>query len=204
MSAEVVMRARAGDRLALERLLATHTPAVRARLAADISSAWQSLISADDVLQHSWLDAFLRISTLEASDEPGFAAWFLRLAQNNLRDAIRRLDADKRGGNARRVSPLQSGQSATLTEALFGVDSQTPSRVAIREETEHQLRAALQQLPEHYQTVIRRYDLEGRSAAEVAAELGRSSGAVHLLRIRAHELLRRALTMHFEKTGNSA
>src|SRR5262245_8743692 len=199
MSDDLVVRARAGDRAALEHLLARQTPAVRARLAADISSTWQSLVSAEDVLQHSWLDAFLRISSLEATDEAGFAAWFLRIAQNNLRDAIRRLDADKRGGNARRIVAHQAGGSAQLTNALFGVDSQTPSRIAIRAETESQLQAALRQLPEHYQTVVRGYDLEGRSAAEVAVELGRSPGAVHLLRVRAHELLRRSMAGQVEK-----
>ena len=41
--------------------------------------------------------------------------------------------------------------------------------------------------------MIRLYDLEGRPIAEVAAEMGRSSGAVHMLRARAHDRLRELL-----------
>lgn len=203
MSADLVPRARGGDAAALEQLLGRHSPAVAARIRADLSREWQSSLSADDVMQHTWLEAFLRIHTLAADDEAGFAAWLSRMAQNNLRDAIRRLEADKRGGNARRVATAGTS-GATLTATVFGVDSQTPSRVAAVGETEQALHAALGRLPPDYQLAVQRYDLEGRSIHDVAAELGRSPGAVHLLRVRAHELLRQALSGIFEKSRNSA
>ena len=50
--------------------------------------------------------------------------------------------------------------------------------------------STLMQLPPDYATVIRMYDLQGRPIAEVAAEMNRSTGAVHMLRARAHDQLR--------------
>ena len=52
------------------------------------------------------------------------------------------------------------------------------------------LNAALNTLPADYRTAVRLYDLEGRPVAEVAGTMGRSAGAVHMLRARAHERLR--------------
>ena len=49
---------------------------------------------------------------------------------------------------------------------------------------------ALGSLPGDYEKVVRMYDLEGRPIGEVAAELGRSEGAVYMLRARAHDRLR--------------
>jgi len=48
-------------------------------------------------------------------------------------------------------------------------------------------------LPPDYEKVVRLYDLQCKSAVEVAAELGRSEGAVYMLRARAHERLKQEL-----------
>lgn len=52
-----------------------------------------------------------------------------------------------------------------------------------------ELERMLSRLPADYERVIRMYDLEGRGIEEVASELGRSSGAIYMLRARAHERL---------------
>jgi DNA-directed RNA polymerase specialized sigma24 family protein len=51
------------------------------------------------------------------------------------------------------------------------------------------LQEAIKALPDIYAKVVRMYDLEGRAVAEVASSLGRSEGAVYMLRARAHERL---------------
>jgi RNA polymerase sigma factor (sigma-70 family) len=55
------------------------------------------------------------------------------------------------------------------------------------------MEGALRQLPPDYEKVIRLYDLAGKSPAEVAQEMGRSQGAVFMLRARAHDRLREVL-----------
>ena len=51
------------------------------------------------------------------------------------------------------------------------------------------LERAIGCLPPVYQTVVRMRDLEGRPVREAAAEVGRSEGAIHMIRSRAHRLL---------------
>jgi RNA polymerase sigma factor (sigma-70 family) len=77
---------------------------------------------------------------------------------------------------------------------LVGYTTTTPSRHAIKNESREILDKAIAQLPDDYQTALRLYDLECKSAAEVAAAMGRSQGAVHMLRARALERLREILS----------
>jgi DNA-directed RNA polymerase specialized sigma24 family protein len=63
----------------------------------------------------------------------------------------------------------------------------------VQQEAVQVLNSLLERMPPDYAGVIRHYDLEERPVAEVAAALGRSAGAVYMLRARAHDLLRELL-----------
>jgi RNA polymerase sigma factor (sigma-70 family) len=76
-----------------------------------------------------------------------------------------------------------------MVEAL-GITVSTPSLVAARGEAVRCIHDALERLPKDYARVITMYDLQGRSIEELSHELGRSKGAVYMLRARAHEHLR--------------
>jgi DNA-directed RNA polymerase specialized sigma24 family protein len=56
-------------------------------------------------MQQTYTDAILDIHQLLACTEEAFAAWLHTLARRNLFDAIRLLEAEKRGGQRRRVKP---------------------------------------------------------------------------------------------------
>lgn len=193
MGPSLLDRARRGDQDALADLLALHVPRIRSELEANIPRRLQASLSADDVVQVTCTDAFLGIAKASAPDDQAFAAWLLRAARNNLHDAIRRLDAEKRGGKARRLNPTARTDARTFVERLFGADTDTPSRIAMRGESESALERALQALPVDYRSAVRLYDLDGQPIELVARELGRSPGAVHLLRVRAHKRLRELL-----------
>ncbi|MBP7937722.1 MAG: sigma-70 family RNA polymerase sigma factor, partial [Phycisphaerae bacterium] len=49
-------------------------------------------------------------------------------------------------------------------------------------------------LPETYRRVVEQFDIEFRPPAEIARALGRSVGAVYMVRTRAHDRLREILT----------
>jgi len=76
---------------------------------------------------------------------------------------------------------------------LLGATYTTPSRAAARREADSFIEQALAKIPSDYADVIRLYDLEQRPIAEVAQHLGRTEGAVYMLRARAHDRLREAL-----------
>jgi len=189
MTETAIRRARAGDLEALAELLEAHSAGLRARLRARVPATHRALLDADDVLQVTWLEAFLQIERLAGDTPAAFSAWLTRIAENNLRDGVRELERDKRPDPRRRADP-QAAEG--LLEALRSQIT-SPSRAAAREEAARLLEAALAGLPDDYARVVRLYDLEGRSIEATAAELGRSNGAVHMLRQRAHDRLRERL-----------
>ena len=190
---ELLRHAIGGDEKALSALLRRYEPDVRRALADGIPKRFRSLLAEDDVVQQTFTDAFLGIQDFTAAGPDSFLAWLKTVARNNLREALRALETDKRGGGRRRVAGAPTDASWTLFDLLRDPTRTTPSRHAARGEIDEALRRAIRRLPRAYRRVVELYDLEGRSADEVAAELGRSPGAVYLLRNRAHQRLRELL-----------
>jgi RNA polymerase sigma-70 factor, ECF subfamily len=192
----LIHRAVAGDADALTALLREHGSEVARRL--QIGPMWQSMLEADDVMQVTYIEAFMQISRFDPSRGVAFRAWLERIAQNNLRDAIRGLSRQKQPQPRDRVQvgggPAgEGGDSYDGLLEMLGTTSATPSRAAGRQETQALMHRAIKSLPSDYANVIRLYDLEGKPIGEVASMLKRSPGAVHMLRARAHDCLRQTL-----------
>ena len=175
-------RARRGDDGALEELLREHAGEARRAVAGRVPERLRSVLSEEDVLQETYTDAFLAIARFEPVGDGAFGAWLRTLARNNLRDAIRALEADKRGGAVR---ARRGGSLDALVAELAERTGASPGAAAGRAETAAAVRAAVERLPEAHARVVRAHDLEGRPIEAIAAELGRSPGAVWLLRNRA-------------------
>lgn len=188
----LLFKAIRGDCDALGTLLEDQGPRLRSRLANGIDKNLRSTLSENDILQVTYLDVFLRIDRFKPAGSDSFAAWLNTIAENNLRDAIKALTAKKRPDPRRRAQPLSDESYRDLLEALSGTGS-TPSRHAARGEIRDAVESAIAELPTDYAAVVRMYDLEGRSAGEVAETIGRSQGAVYMLRARAHDSLRELL-----------
>lgn len=186
-------QAASGDAAALRTLLERHWATVWSEIAGQIGRTWQALIDADDVMQVTYIEAFLQIGALQARDAAGFLGWLRRIAQNNLRDAIKELERKKRPSPARQLHAAADDDSAAALIELLGAESATPSRQVAAGEARGMLREALDCLPPDYAKGVRLYDLENRDIGEVASALGRSPGAVHMLRARAHDHLRELL-----------
>ena len=141
-------------------------------------------------MQATYMEAFLGITRFQPQERGSFTAWLARIAENNLLTAIKMLEAQKRPDPRRQVRPPPGDDSYVALLDMLQGGSSTPSRSAARHEARIILERAVSQLPEAHQKVVQMYDLEGLSAAEVAAALRRSEGAVYMLRARAHERLR--------------
>jgi len=188
--AELLAKASAGDREAASELFNRHGPLVRERLGHEIPKRFCSVLTAEDVMQETYIDALLGIGRFVPYGEGSFESWLTTIAKNNLRNAIEALDAEKRGGDRRRIVPFNPEESVAALYELLGATSNTPSRQAATAEAQRALQRAIGQLPEDYQCVVRLYDLERCPIEEVAASLGRRPGAVFMLRARAHHALR--------------
>lgn len=186
---DLVQRAARGERTALTALLEQHGPGVWESLAGEIPSRWQSVLSREDVMQQTYTDAILDVGRFSATSEEAFSAWLATLARRNLIDAIRMLEAEKRGGGRHRIEPASTGESFVALFETLGGSSRTASREAAVHEAQTAVQHAIEQLPDAYQRVVRMYDLEGCSAEHVASAMQRSTGAVFMLRARAHRRL---------------
>jgi len=179
-------KAIAGDRKSFELLLAEVGSEVRNTLS--ITEKWRSVLDADDVMQVTYMEAFMRVGRFSGDDVGAFRAWLRQIAQNNLRDAIKGLERDKRPPPGKRVQPAADKSYVALYD-LVGTISGTPSKVAAANEIQSCIEAALAKLPPDYAKVIRLFDLEGLSGPEVGKAIGRSRGAAFMLLARAREKL---------------
>ena len=174
-------------------LLERHAQTLRRGLAGRIPARLRSVLSEDDVMQQTHLDAALGIDRFEDRGPGSFLAWLTAIARYNLLDAIQMLGAEKRGGGRIRIDSGAGVDSHTRLYEQLGVTLQTPSRHVARDEAQSALERALGSLPVPYRRVVEMYDLQCRPIEDVAAELGRSNGAVYMLRARAHDRLKELL-----------
>lgn len=186
---DLVRSAVRGDETALVTLLEDICVSLHVELEASIGSRYRGLVSADDVLQVTCLEAFLRIRSFEPRNNSSFAAWIRRISENNLKDAIRELEREKRPSPSRRVTtPAGEESYALLIEQLEG-KATTVGRAVARKELRQVVDDALRKLPSDYERVLRLYELEGLSAPEVAERMNRSHGAIRMMLSRARECL---------------
>lgn len=200
---QLLKQAIAGDQKALVALLEQVGPQVRGKIATKISPTWRTLVDEDDVMQVTYLEAVMRLGSFTHGGMAQFVGWLSRMAENNLIDAIRSLEAGRRPAPSKRIKPSKEDSSTALYE-LLGATMSTPSRAAAKGEAGALLDQALRTLPPDYERVLRLYDLDGKDIADVAKELGRSQGAVFMLRARALDRLRDALgspSNYFSKPG---
>jgi RNA polymerase sigma-70 factor, ECF subfamily len=184
----LIQRAVQGDAEAISELLMCHGPNVQRCLR--VEAPWQSLIDPEDVMQVTYLEAFLQMGRFDATRPASFEAWLARIAENNLRDAIRGLQRQKQPSPLRRVAFPGGVDSVSALYEVLGVTSTTPSRVIETKELHAHMLGAIDQLPDDYASAVTLYDLEGLEISEVAMRMGRTTGAVHMLRARAHDRLR--------------
>ncbi len=201
---DLVARAIRGDSEALTELLEQEGPIVRQRLEAKIGIAWRSVLDADDVMQVSYMEAFLQVNRFQPAGPGAFRAWLAQIAENNMRDAIKSLERAKRPDPRKRVHGPPGEESFVALVEVLGATNSTPSKHAARGEVKTAIDAALAKMPADYSRVITLYDLECRSAQEVAAVMGRSTGAIFMLRARAHDRLREVLGSSSQFFSNSS
>lgn len=186
-------RACSGCATALEDLLSRFEVQLRQTLNGLIPAVYRSAFDADDVVQITFIEAFLRIGQFSPRGPKSFLAWLSILARNNLRDALKELRAGKRIPRHRMVSVGGGSDSHEGLLAALAGSATSPSGGAARIEAKARVEEALGKLPPDYAKVVRLVDLEGHTGPSAAEAMGRSVGAVYMLRVRAHERLRELL-----------
>jgi RNA polymerase sigma-70 factor, ECF subfamily len=195
-ASELIQRCRGGDAAARAALFERyrHYLAVLAR--AQLGRHLRGKCDASDLVQQTLLEAHRDFAGFQGRHEGELLAWLRRILAHNLFNEARRFAARQRDA-AREVSldQVRAGldhSSLALAHCLAAGDP-TPGEAAAGREDAVRLADALARLPEDYQAVLLLRVFEGLPAEEVAQRMGRTSGAVRMLQMRALAALRDAV-----------
>ena len=129
----------------------------------------------EDLVQETLLKAFQNLGSFTPRSEGALLHWLSKMAENNLRDALRRERAQKRGEG--RVRPGVDLSSAFLMSSIFPGREPSPSQVAMTGELVEQVETLLLELPERERRAFVMRSLCDASYEEIAAELGLANAA---------------------------
>lgn len=170
--AELVGRARAGDREAFEHLVRRHLSGAVAVALAILGDP----ADAQDIAQDGFVTALERLDELSRGD--AFKGWLLRIVRNRALD------------RKRSVTRFPKVDIAVVDP---GAPDDLPDREAARSELRDRLARALQTLPEREREVLLLHDLEGWKHREIGERMGMLEGTVRHVLFRARRMMRERL-----------
>jgi RNA polymerase sigma-70 factor (ECF subfamily) len=194
---QLLAAARQGQREQLGALLELYGNYLHLVARTQIDLHLQARLNPSDLVQETFLEAFRDFGQFRGTTEPELLGWLRRILVHNLARVVeKQLLADKR--NARREVSLEQRlrkleHSTARVEAALLSQGSSPSAQAQRREQAALLADQLAKLPANYRDVIILRNLEGLAFDEVAHRMGRTSGAVRVLWMRALDRLRQLL-----------
>jgi RNA polymerase sigma-70 factor (ECF subfamily) len=157
---ELVLRARGGDRLAVEALLQRSLPSLRRWAHGRLPAAARGAIDTGDLVQDAVLHALERLDQFEPRHVGAMQAYLRQSVINRIRDEVRRI--------TRR--PI----AVSLPEEL-PADATSPLEIAIQAESYERYRQALGALkPREREMIVARVEVQW-SLAEIAQRFGMRS-----------------------------
>jgi RNA polymerase sigma-70 factor (ECF subfamily) len=153
-------------------------------------SRLNSKSDAEEVAQEAFTRAWRSIDGLE---QPGsFLGWLLRIVRNAIIDQIRRRRNDR---------AVQSNSSSSSIDAELASPGEGPEAETDRRDEIEAVSAAMERLPEKYQTVLTLRYLQDLPHEAIARALGEPIGTIRNRVFRALNLLRGVL--HVERSTKS-
>lgn len=181
----IIDRAVAGDRVALEQLMLDYYAALAGRIAGRLPASLQAKVSADDIVQQTYMRVFQNINRFEPRGDTSFFSWLCTIADNRIQDEQRALYRKKNEGGYDRLAAEFIGE-------LEG-GAHTASKSIARREAVSAIRVAMAGLPDHYRQAIQLRFFQRYSLEQIADEMQRTPGAVRGLLDRAKQELRDAM-----------
>lgn len=175
---------RAGRPGAYEQLVRTHG----GRLLAVARRLLASEEDARDALQETFLNAFRNIHRFEG--QALLSTWLHRIVVNV---SLMKLRGRKRKPEESLDHLLPAFRDDGHFMERFESGAEPVDARLAREEEQVAVRAAIDDLPEHYRTILLLRDIEGMSTQDVADQLGITANAVKLRLHRARQALRTLL-----------
>ena len=192
--AEVIKAAREGEHDAIGRLLSQYMNYLKILASTQLDRKLRHRVSPSDVVQETFCDAHRDFHMFRGTSEREFSAWLRKIMIHNLARIVERhVLTEKR--DVRKEFSLNDmkksvDRSTMQMDALLVANQPSPSGEALQRESSVVLADCLAELPEDYRQVVMLRNFHGLPFKEVAAQMGRSSGAVRMLWLRALTQLR--------------
>jgi RNA polymerase sigma-70 factor (ECF subfamily) len=186
--------ARQGDNECLGALLELYRNYLHLVARTQIDMHLQGRTSPSDVVQETFARACENFAQFRGGGEQELIAWLRRILVNTLARLVdrqvkaRKRDVRREVSVERWVRNLEDSYAAF--EAALVSPHSSPSAQAQRREQATLVADLLARLPANYREVIVLRNLEGLPFEEVARRMGRTSGAVRILWLRALDRLR--------------
>lgn len=185
----LLQRGRAGDKTCLGQLLQMYANYLAIFATSNLDRRLRRRVSPSDVVQDAMLAANRDFDAFRGSTQQELLAWLRQILINTLhRSHATHCKAKKR--DVRREVSFEAvsknlDQSATRLQTLLCSDVESPSGSMRARESAVELANELAKLAPPYRDVIVYRILQGLSFTEIAERMGRSSGAVRMLWLRA-------------------
>lgn len=189
----LVALGKTGDESALERLCSVYGERVRRIIRLRMGKELRSRLESMDLVQDTFIAALRDLEGFTYTNEGDFLRWLSKIAENRLRDNLKKFRAHKR--DIRKEMSLNNygrGTHDSCVKMPGPVNSTTPSMIMFRREELDKLEGALDKLKPEYREVIVLTKIEGLSSKELGERLGKRPGAVRMLLSRAMAELSRA------------
>jgi RNA polymerase sigma-70 factor (ECF subfamily) len=174
---QIVQRAINGDREAFTYIYDLHFDKIFRYIYVKVHSRAE----AEDLTQDVFIKAYEGIKSYKWRDLP-FTAWLFRIAHNRVIDHVRKTSKEKRA-DLEEAGAISSGDPVLMTEQNYEI---------------HQLKDALEKLPDAQREVATMRFISELSITEVSQALGKSEGTVKALQFNAVASLRKLLYGKFD------
>jgi RNA polymerase sigma-70 factor (ECF subfamily) len=194
---DLLRRAADGDSDAVAALLARHRDRLEQMVRLRLDRRLQGRIDPSDVLQETYLEAARRVAEFARAPTTSVYVWLRFLTGQKLVDLTRRHLGAKMRDAAQEISlhrgTLPQASSVSLAAQLLGQYT-SPSRSAIRAETQLRVQEALNHMDPIDREVLALRHFELLSNGEVAQVLGLSKAAASNRYVRALKRLKEILS----------
>jgi len=191
---EVLQKAQSGDRESLGELLRVYRGYLIGIAVARLDPRVRARCNPSDVVQETLLEAYRDFHQFRGGLEREFLAWIRQILANNLARTVEaHLLTDKRDLRRERQIEKVANASGSRLEGRdywFTDSGLSPSSAFLKQEQLAIVLDRMSRLPSHYRDVLMLRHIEDLSFEEVAMKLGKSSGAVRMIWLRALESLR--------------
>jgi RNA polymerase sigma-70 factor (ECF subfamily) len=186
----LIDQARRGEPGALDQLLESYRNYLRLLARTGVDRTLRGRADPSDVVQDTFLRACRDFEQFRGTSEAELAGWLRQILARTLANRARHDRAQRRAAAREQSLEQLLGQSSQALEQMLVSQGHSPSDSAQRRDLGVVLADVLAELSEEQREVVVLRHLEGLSWDEIAQRMGRTPGAVRMLRTRALKQLR--------------